>query len=220
MLKGIRTLSVQLALFISSGSIRADELSSAVRNRMNIGEFEPMIIPEMAGMPDEFPSLQINTSEGYRLAMSKSRIDLFLALPLGIDDGDICSFILSCQSLMSILSEKKIVFSRVGFVRLFFIAQAKADFLIDELMKVSSDDICEVTISLTKKVICANKQSNNIFIFSTGQNDFGESGVAFNRDINTDLSDSSSLDDKEVIDYVLEASALTELGSLKDFIKV
>lgn len=218
--EGIRTLSVQLAVFVSSGSIRADELSFAVRSRMDVGEFDPMLIPEMPGMPDEFPRLQINTPAGYRLTMSKSRIDFFLALPLGVDESDSAAFLSNCRSLISILSEKDFVFARVGFVRMFFAAQAKADFLIDRLMSISSEGITDVSISFTNKVLCSGRQSNNVFGFSTGQNEIGEPGVALNRDVNTDPSSVVGFGGVEMLEYINEANSLTGFDSLQEFIKV
>ena len=219
-LEGIRTLSIQLAVFVSAGSIRADELSFAVRSRMDVGEFEPMLIPEMPGMPDDFPRLQINTSNGYRLTMSRSRIDFFLELPLGIDGTDIECFLAGCRSLVSILTEKDFVFSRIGFVRMFFVAHVKADFLMNRLMNVPSDGITDVSVSFTQKVLCANKQSNNIFAFSTGQNQIGEPGVAMNRDVNTDPVIHSNFEGSDILEYIVEASSLVGIDSLKEFIKV
>lgn len=220
MLEGIRTLSIQLAIFVSAGSIRADELSFAVRSRMAIGEFEPMLIPEMPGMPDEFPRLQINTSNGYRLTMSRSRIDFFLELPLGVDEGDINNFLASCRLLVSILAEKEFVLSRVGFVRTYFVSHVKANYLIDSLMSIPSEGISEVSISFTQKILCANKQSNSVFAFSTGQNQVGELGIAMNRDVNTDPKFHSNFGGGDILDYIVEASALVGIDSLNEFIKV
>lgn len=178
--------SNQLALFVSSGSVRADELSYLVRSKMEVGEFEPMLIPEQPGMPAEIPRLHINTDSGYRLAMSKSRIDLTVEIPFGIMQEEEDRFSKNCAILMSILRERKIDFDRVGWVGSWFAEVDNAgSALASSLLKVADREVSDMNVSITQKKNINDITCNSLFSFANGTHQSGMQGIIVARDVNT-----------------------------------
>lgn len=202
-----KPFSSQLALFVKSGTIRADELSFAATN-MNIGEFEPILIPEVPGMPDEFPKLQINTPAGYRLTMSKMRIDFFMELPLGLDESDLVSFERNCDQLLDILAGKNIIYSRVGFVRSSFARGVQAPQLVEMLSKIPPAGVSDFFVSYTQKIECIGRVCNDVRNFSNGMNASGEAGVGSVRDINTDPAHEIVMSADDVKAFVVSCTNL------------
>ena len=179
--------SCQLALFVGSGTVRADDLSSLIRSRLDIGEYEPMLIPEQPGMPAEFPRLHINTAEGYRLSMSKARIDFILELPLGLDKSHIDSFKVKCEALGSLLGEKGFNFTRIGWVKnAFSQSDTPAQDMIEALAKFSSEQVSDFSMSVTKKVTIGDWCANSLYTITNGVGPAGLTGVVCVRDINND----------------------------------
>lgn len=185
-MRNMKLHGCQLALFVNSGSMRADFLSADVRRVVDIGEFEPLIIPEAPGMPNEFPRLQIGSDKGYQLTMSKVRVDFHLNLPLGLSGSDVGVFVDKCKLLLGILNEYGVSLSRVGYVFTYFIEgsdQSRA--VVKKLLTVFDDDVSEVNISITKRFNVCDSKCNNLYGFVSAVSASGVPGLVVSRDVNT-----------------------------------
>lgn len=176
----------QVAYFVKSGGVRSDEFSSLVRKKLDIGDFEPMLIPDQPGMPPEFPRLQIFTPKGFRLTVSKLRIDFFMDLPLGIEEEEAQSFMNNCTELSGLLEENGYVFSRLGMICTMFEKQdAAADSILDCLTKLDSSNISDISLTVTKKTQIGEYECNSVYNYSNGGISTGDVGVVAVRDVNT-----------------------------------
>lgn len=218
MVTGFKLNTCQLALFVNGGAIRADELSFEVRKHLAIGEYDPMLIPEAPGMPPEFPRLQITTPKGFQLTMSRARVDFLLGLPLGIDDSESAGFIEKCEGLLDILRGHGYRYSRVGFIKTYFVEASKAIDVVRKVVKVPMEPVDEVTISLTKKIVLKEKKCNSLYNFVNGVNQAGEPGLFIARDLNTDPAVTHSFDAPEVKDFIASAVPLVSGESVSEFI--
>lgn len=177
--------AIQLALFIDNGSVHADELSYLVRSKMNIGRFEPMLIPEQGIMPAEIPRLNINSDDGYRLSLSKVRLDFVLEIPFGINDNTLDVFFGNCKTLCEILEERNVVLSRIGLVKNWFIPEDRpAVGLAEKLLSVPVAEISDVSVSVTKKKDIDGMVCNSLYAFMNGMHQSGGSGWVVSRDVN------------------------------------
>jgi hypothetical protein len=209
----------QLALFMGRGVIRADELSYDVRRRLDIGDFEPMLIPEAPGMPDDFPRLQINSPRGYRLTMSRARVDFFLDLPLGIDADDKAEFFSKCRELLAILDEREIRYSRVGLIKTSFAPGVGApEFLVSSLTRLPTAGVSDASLSITKKITCSGVRCNSLFNFSNGVLASGQLGLLAIRDVNTDPALNADLALEATSHFIAEADAQSGIESILEFV--
>lgn len=219
MLDGLSPYVYQFALFTGAGSIRADELSSEVRKRLDIGDYDPMLIPEQPGMPEEFPRLQINTAKGYRLTMSKARIDFFLDLPLGFEEEDVHKFKVCMEKLLGILHENNFRYSRVGFIKTNFVANSSpAPFFLNAVTNFSPDSVTDVQLAVTKKIMCSKWQCNSLYSYASGFGG-GVVGLLAIRDINTDPAMNYMMGSEDVKDFYMSADAISGVDSLIDFME-
>lgn len=208
----------QLALFVNGGGIRADELSFEVRKHLAIGEYDPMLIPEAPGMPPEFPRLQITTPKGFQLTMSRARVDFLLGLPLGIDESESMGFIKKCEGLLDILHGHSYRYSRVGFIKTYFVEASKAIEVVNKVVRVPMEPVDEVSISLTKKIMLNANKCNSLYNFAHGVNQAGEPGLFIARDLNTDPAVLHSFDASEIKEFIASAVPLVSSESVGEFI--
>ncbi|MEN5141102.1 hypothetical protein [Pseudomonas juntendi] len=179
-----------------------------------------MLIPEQPGMPAEIPRMHINTDCGYRVSMSRARIDLTLELPFGIDAEENVRFYKNCKIFTEILREKAFSFERIGLVGSWFAPTTQSGALIAELLlQVPSNDISDVTLSITKKHSIRDVVCNSLFNFSSAIHQSNLEGVNINRDLNTvpDAGKLFSCDD--VGEFVSLFKLETTEDSILEFIK-
>lgn len=217
-MKGLKLNACQLALFVGSGSIRADELSFEVRKHLDIGEYDPMLIPEAPGMPAEFPRLQISTPKGFQLAMSRARLDFMLSLPLGIDEPDFLGFVDKCGKLLDVLHEHTYRYSRIGFIKTYFADSNNAGGIVEKLIKVQMGPLDEVNVSLTKKIELEGRKCNSLYNFANGVNASGDFGLLVARDLNTDAGVINSFDSKEAKAFIASVVPLASSESVYEFL--
>lgn len=209
----------QVAFFIRSGSVRSDELSSLLRNTLNIGDFEPMLIPEAPGMPPEFPRLQIFTPQGYRLTVSKVRIDFFIDLPLGIEKEETQAFIDNCNRLSDLLESKGFSFSRLGVIGTMFAkTEGAATSILNSVTKLDSTDVSDVSLAVTKKKQVGKYLCNSVYNLSNGGMSTGDFGLVAIRDVNTDPMVELSLSGADAKDFVEAALVEVQPSSFKNFV--
>lgn len=209
---------VQLALFLKSANVQLDDLSSKLRSKLTIGDFSTMIMPEAPGMPEEFPRLQVNTPQGYRLTASKTRIDFFLDLPLGIEDRDHEGFRSNCRSLLEVLSDFGCVYVRLGYVKTYFRSDEEpVKTFIDKVTRLPSVGLEEVQFNVTRKSERGGYVYNDVFSFTTAFLNARRGMVAI-RDLNTDIGiDLKIVEDvQNLINNFEEASSV---GSVDDFLE-
>lgn len=176
----------QVAYFVKFGGIRSDELSSLVRKHLDIGEFEPMLIPEQPGMPPEFPRLQISTPKGFRLTVSKVRIDFFIDLPLGIEEEETRAFMDNCIKLSSLLENNGYIFSRLGMIcTMFEKMDNAADSILNSLTRLNPSDASDASLTITKKTQINEYECNSVYSYSNGGISTGDVGLVAMRDVNT-----------------------------------
>lgn len=220
MFDNIKVYSCQLALFVSAGAIRADELSFAIRSKMDVGEFEPMLIPESPGMPDEFPRLSINTPKGYKLSMSKARIDFLIDLPLGVDEQEFNEFKTACKVLCSILDEKGFKFSRVGFVKTLFESMPRAtQFLVQDIARLALQDSTDFSMTISAKRKYEKWGCNSIYSLSNGLRSGSEVGLVVARDVNIGPENEVALVPTDVDGFLSFAEAECSVENLRKFIE-
>ncbi|WGK92327.1 hypothetical protein [Pseudomonas migulae] len=209
----------QVAFFIKSGSVRSDELSSLFRNTLNIGDFEPMLIPEAPGMPPEFPRLQIFTPQGYRLTVSKVRIDFFIDLPLGIEKEESQEFIDNCNKLSDLLESKGFSFSRLGVIATMFAKEeGAAASILGLVTKLDAADVSDVVLAVTKKKHVGKYLCNSVYNLSNGGLSTGDIGLVAIRDINTDPMLELSLSGEDAKEFIEAALVEAQPSSFKTFI--
>lgn len=215
----LKSYAYQVAYFVKSGNVRSDELSTLIRNTLTIGDFEPMLIPEAPGMPPEFPRLQIFTPTGFRLTVSKVRIDFFIDLPLGIDSEETEAFKENCYRLSSLLENKGYTFSRLGVIHTMFRKQeSAATSILNALTKIDSTDVSDASMSITKKVKIGTYLCNSLYNISNGGIATGEIGLVAVRDLNTDPTVELTLSGTDANKFI--DAALTEIqhSSFKDYV--
>lgn len=186
MFDDLKFFSCQLALFIEAGSIRSDELSFEISRSMAIGEYEPMLIPEGPGMPPEFPRLQINTSKGYQVTLSKLRVDFVMHLPLGVEGVDLQRFFEEAKKLLGILGGRGFSFSRVGYIHNYFCPSVLgASAIAQSLLKISGESITDLQLSVTKRFEEEGVSYNDLYNFANGSSNPWGDGYLIVRDLNT-----------------------------------
>lgn len=207
----LKLMACQLALFIKEGFVRSDEFSFEISRRMDMGNYEPMLIPEAPGMPPEFPRLQISTAKGYQLTLSRVRVDFVMSLPLGIEDEDARRFHKECKALLGILEEKGFKFSRVGYIHNYFsVGEAAIEEFIKKVTPFRERSFFELSLSVTERVVLAGKECNSLYSFSSPFTGNGESGLLAVRDINTAPDNNYELLSKDVENFM--TAALPEIG--------
>lgn len=212
--------SCQLALFVESGSVRADELSVEVRRGMDLGSYEPMLIPEAPGMPEEFPRLQINTSKGYQLTMSKLRIDFFMSLPLGLEDKELTEFHQRASQLLGILGSYGFSFSRVGLICNYFLSSTvSAKDAAQKFLKVDSDDVAELNFSITKRFERGGRLLNNLYNFASGASAHMGDGYVLVRDVNTVPHINYSMSPRDIEELIDFMKGMIDRNSVSDFVR-
>jgi hypothetical protein len=217
----LKSYVYQVAYFIKSGSVRSDELSTLIRNTLSIGDFEPMLIPETPGMPPEFPRLQIFTPQGFRLTVSKVRIDFFIDLPLGIERDETEIFKDNCNRLSSLLESKGYTFSRLGVINTMFRKQEDASIsILNSLTNLDATDVADAALSVTKKIRLGTYQCNSLYNISNGVIATGENGLVAIRDVNTDPMVELTLSGTEASEFINVALAEVQSSSLKDYVGI
>lgn len=215
----LKSYVYQVAYFIKSGSIRNDELSLLLRNALNIGDFEPMLIPEAPGMPPEFPRLQIFTPQGFRLTVSKVRIDFFIDLPLGVEKEEFQAFVDNCTRLSDLLESKGFVFSRFGVINTMFVKQESAAIsILNSLTKLDSTDVSDVALAITKKTQVGKYPCNSVYNLSNGMISTGDNGLVAIRDVNTDPMMEFNLSGADAKDFFKAALVEVQAASLKNVV--
>ncbi|MFP3369297.1 hypothetical protein [Pseudomonas sp. SIMBA_068] len=218
MFKDLTNFSYQLALFTESGKIMADELSVACRNKMNIGAYTPALIPEMPGMPDEIPRLQIQTDRGFQVGMSNIRIDFVIDLPFGLDSKDREGFIENARRLLELLDERGFVYSRVGFVKKYLKVMPDAGKFLSGLFGgVGGSSLTDFSVNASQRIEVAGKQCNNIFNVGSGVIRGGEVGVVALRDVNIVPGQGSIVKD-DVLSFMAEAESILGVESFDEFV--
>ncbi|WP_237858039.1 hypothetical protein [Pseudomonas sp. PGPR81] len=204
---------VQLALFLKDSKIQLDDLSSKLRSKLAIGDFNTMIMPEAPGMPEDFPRLQITTPVGYRLTSSKTRIDFFIDLPLGIEDKDFNGFKANCSKLLEVLAELGCKYMRLGYVKTYFSSDEEpVKTFIDKVTRIPSDGLSDVQFNVTRKREKEGCAYNDIFSFTTAYLNMRRGLVAV-RDLNTDAGIELVGDVQRLISNFDEASSVESIDA-------
>ncbi|WP_313645893.1 hypothetical protein [Pseudomonas sp.] len=204
---------VQLALFFKNSQVQLDDLSSALRKRMAIGDFNTMIMPEVQGMPEEIPRLQITSPIGYRLTSSKVRLDFFIDLPLGVEAKDLEGFKENCNKLLGVLADFGCEYVRLGYVKTYFKSdEVPVQSFFEVAMKLPSEGLAEVQFNVTRKGNFDDYSYNDIFSFSTAYLNARRGLVAI-RDLNTDIGIGlkSVPDVQKIIDHFDVASSAASI---------
>lgn len=218
MFDDLKFFSCQLALFIESGTIRSDELSFEISKNMAIGQYEPMLIPEAPGMPPEFPRLQINTSKGYQVTLSKLRADLVVNLPLGVEDVDLQRFFDEARKLLGILGGRDFRFSRIGYIHNYFWPSAAgAGVVAQSLLKVNRDNISDIQLSVTKKFDADGTTFNDLYSFANGSSNSWGEGYLVVRDVNNVPRDGLIFTADQVLALMNTARAKVAPNSIAEF---
>ncbi|MDG9891054.1 hypothetical protein [Pseudomonas juntendi] len=136
-------------------------------------------------MPAEIPRLNINSEDGYRLSLSKVRLDFVLEIPFGIDESALGVFFENCTVLCEILQERNVILSRIGLVKNWFMPEDRpAVGLAEKLLNVPAAEISDVSVTVTKKKTFDGMVCNSLYAFMSGVHQSGSSGWVVSRDIN------------------------------------
>lgn len=212
---------IQVALFISGSRIRSDELSLKVRMGLDIGEFEPMIIPDAPGMPDEIPRLNIATPAGYRFSASKSRIDFILDLALGLDEEKFNQYRRNVEALAGIVEGAGARIHRIGLVRtLFFRSEAPQDIIQQGFLKKNVSGLKEANVNIVRDISISGIKGNDLYNIGCGFIIGQQRGISINRDINTDPNIALSWGRDDVMRFYDEAMVISNKESLSNILEV
>ncbi len=214
-----KLMTCQLALFIREGNVRSDEFSFELSKNMDIGSYEPMLIPEAPGMPPEFPRLQISTPKGYQLTLSRVRVDFLITLPLGLEASEVNHFHSQCKKLLKILDERNFKYSRVGYIHNYFATgQSVIESFIKKATPFRERDFFELSLSVTEHINVSNWVCNSLYSFSSAFTAFNEPGLFAVRDLNT-APDKDYILTKEDIEVVLEtAPEIVNISSINQLV--
>lgn len=184
---------------------------------MKLGNYNPSLLPEFPGMPDEIPRLQIQTDTGFNLSMSNARVDLILDLPFGLEKGDQALFFENVNLLLDILNDHGFDYSRVGLVRRFFHVMNEPEKLIaSRFGGREGDDLTDYSVNAMRRANISGVECKNIFNISNGIIRGVEPGLVAFRDLNVNPNQ-TVFTRVGVQDFVKAANELLTLESLVEF---
>lgn len=217
MFPNLTTYANQVALYINSGKIMADELSVACRKKMKIGSYTPTLLPDFPGMPDEIPRLQIQTTTGFQLTMSPARIDLTLDMAFGLDKADEDLFFENLNLLLDVLNDYGFDYSRVGILRRFYhVLNDPALLLVDNFGGVRSDGLSDFTVNAVYDAKVSELNCKDMYSISSGVIRGAEPGLVAMRDLNVNPGQ-SLMTRVKVTEFVQSATLLLTDESIANF---
>lgn len=214
----LTTFANQIALYVNSGKILADELSVACRRSMKIGVYSPTVLPDIPGMPDEIPRLQIQSERGFQLSMSPVRIDLTLDVSVGYEKADEDLFFENVRLLLDLLNDYGFDYSRVGLVRRFYQVMNKpGDLVAENFGGRSRDGLSDFNVTAVYDSIVSRLHCKNVFNVGSGMIRGIEPGLVAMRDLNINPGQ-EIMTRVRVEEFVNSASALLNGESMAAFI--
>ena len=217
MFPNLTTYANQVALYINSGKIMADELSVACRKGMKIGAYTPTLLPDFPGMPDEIPRLQIQTDKGFQLTMSPARIDLTLDLAFGLEKADDDLFFENLSLLLDVLKDYGVSYSRAGALRRFYCVMNKPELLMSECFgNAKSDGLSDFTVNAVYNATVSGLNCKDVYSLSSGIIRGVEPGLVAMRDLNVN-PEQGLMTPGKLIEFVQAASVLLTDESIVGF---
>jgi len=217
MFPNLTTFAFQVAIYINSGKIMADELSVACRKKMKMGSFTPTLLPDFPGMPDEIPRLQIQTEAGFQLTMSPARIDLTLDLAFGIENSDENLFFENFYLLLDVLDDFPVEYSRVGILRRFYHVMNNPELLLLKCFNgARSEGLSDFTVNGVYDANVSGLNCKDVYSVSSGVIRGAEPGLVALRDLNVNPGQ-GIINRVKVINFVQSANALLTDESIAEF---